>query len=85
MSGATGSIVLTQTGSCAVREFDLPTGIELPNVVERTYVSSLGRTVTAMVAVGIGEPVGDAVPFRFLDLGAAASRPGNLARRHSVS
>ncbi len=69
VTGAPGSIVLTQTGSCAVREFDLPTGIELPNVVARSTCELWAAPITAKVAVGIGEPVGDAVPFRFIDLG----------------
>jgi hypothetical protein len=69
VSGAPGSIVLAQTGSCAVREFDLPTGLELPNVVQRSTCELWAAPVTAKVAVGIGEPVGDAVPFRFVDLG----------------
>jgi hypothetical protein len=69
VSGAPGSIVLAETGSCAIREFDLPTGIELPNVVERSTCQLWAAPVTAKVAVGVGEPRGDAVPFRFLDLG----------------
>ena len=69
VAGAPGSIVLTETGSCAVREFDLPTGLELPNVVERSTCQLWAAPVTAKVAVGVGEPVGDAVPFRFVDLG----------------
>jgi hypothetical protein len=69
VSGAPGSIVLAQTGSCAVREFDLPTGLELPNVVRASTCQLWAAPVTAKVAVGIGEPVGDAVPFRFVDLG----------------
>ncbi len=69
VSGAPGSIVLTQTGSCAVREFDLPTGIELPNVVARSTCELWAAPVTAKVAVGIAEPLSDAVPFRFIDLG----------------
>lgn len=69
VSGAPGSIVLVQAGSCAIREFDLPTGIELPNVVARSSCQLWAAPVTAKVAVGIGEPRGDAVPFRFLDLG----------------
>jgi hypothetical protein len=66
--GAPGSIVLTETGSCAVREVDIPTGRELPNVVERSTCQLWAAPVTAQVAVGIGPPVDDAVPFRFLDL-----------------
>jgi len=68
VEGAPGSIVLTQTGSCAVREFDLPTGIELPNVVARSTCELWAALVTFKVAVGIAEPAGDAVPFRFIDL-----------------
>jgi hypothetical protein len=68
VDGAPGSIVLTQTGSCAVREFDLPTGIEFPNVVQRSTCQLWAAPVTAKVAVGIAEPLGDAVPFRFIDL-----------------
>ena len=75
---APGSIVLTETGSCAVREFDLPTGIELPNVVARSTCQLWAAPVTAKVAVGIGEPVGDAVPFRFLDLGRRGRDLGNV-------
>jgi hypothetical protein len=69
VNGAPGSIVLTETGSCAVREFDLPTGIELPNVVAGSTCQLWAAPVTAKVAVGIAEPLGDAVPFRFIDLG----------------
>ena len=68
VNGAGGALVLTQAGSCAVREIDLPTGIELPNVVARSTCELWAAPVTAKVAVGIGEPVGDAVPFRFIDL-----------------
>ena len=68
VTGARGAIILVQTGSCAVREFDLPTGLELPNVVARSTCELWAAPVTANVAVGIGEPVGDAVPFRFVDL-----------------
>lgn len=70
--GAGGGIVITETGSCAVREVDLPTGIELRNVVARSTCELWAAPVTAKVAVGIGEPVGDAVPIRFVDL----ARPG---------
>ena len=72
VESAPGSIVLAETGSCAVREFDLPTGIEFPNVVQRSTCQLWAAPVTAKVAVGIAEPLGDAVPFRFIDL----SRPG---------
>ena len=69
VSGAPGSIVLSQTGSCAVREFDLPSGLELPNVVQRSSCQLWAAPVTAKIAVGIGQQAGDAVPFRFVDLG----------------
>ena len=72
VNGAGGALVLTETGSCAVREFDLPTGLEFRNVVARSTCEMWAAPATAKVAVGIGEPVGDAVPFRFIDL----SRPG---------
>ncbi|MGH7359424.1 MAG: hypothetical protein ACREJR_11485 [Candidatus Rokuibacteriota bacterium] len=77
VNGAPGSIVLTETGGCAVREFDLPTGLELPNVVRASTCQLWAAPVTAKVAVGIGEPVGDAVPFRFLDLGRRGRDLGN--------
>jgi hypothetical protein len=77
VSGAPGSIVLAEAGSCAIREFDLPTGIELPNVVERSSCQLWAAPVTAKVAVGVGEPRGDAVPFRFLDLGRPNRDLGN--------
>ncbi|MGH3035890.1 MAG: hypothetical protein ACRDMU_01820 [Gaiellaceae bacterium] len=68
VSGAGGTLVITQTGDCAVREFDVPTGTELRNVVARSTCQLWAAPVTAKVAVGIGEPIGDAVPFRFIDL-----------------
>lgn len=70
--GAGGAVVITEAGSCAVREFDLPTGLEFRSVVARSTCQLWAAPVTAKVAVGIGEPVGDAVPIRFIDL----SRPG---------
>jgi hypothetical protein len=72
VNGAGGALVITETGSCAVREFDLPTGLEFRNVVARSTCQIWAAPVTAKIAVGIDEPVGDAVPFRFVDL----SRPG---------
>jgi hypothetical protein len=76
VNGAGGALVLTETGSCAVREFDLPTGLEFRNVVARTTCQLWAAPVTAKVAVGIGEPVGDAVPFRFIDLQQAGDNLG---------
>lgn len=75
--GAPGSIVLTDTGSCAVREFDLPSGLELPNAVGASTCQLWAAPVTAKVAVSIDEPVGDAVPFRFVDLGRPNRDLGN--------
>jgi hypothetical protein len=77
VSGAPGSVVLAQTGSCAIREIDLPTGIEFPNVVQRSTCQLWAAPVTYKVAVGIGEPVGDAVPIRFLDLARQGRDLGN--------
>jgi hypothetical protein len=77
VSGAGGSVVITQTGSCAVREFDLPTGLELPNVVARSTCELWVAPVTGKVAVGIGELVGDAAPFRFVDLNRPSRDLGN--------
>jgi hypothetical protein len=76
VSGAGGALVVTQTGDCAVREFDLPTGLEFRNVVRRSTCQVWAAPVTAQVAVGIGEPVGDAVPFRFIDLSRPARNLG---------
>ena len=69
VTGAPGSIVVAEAGSCAIREFDLPSGLEYPNVVKRSTCELWAAPVTGKVAVGVGEPVGDAVPFRFVDLG----------------
>jgi hypothetical protein len=77
VNGAPGSIVLAETGSCAIREFDLPTGRELPNVVQASTCQLWAAPVTAKVAVGIGEQVGDAVPFRFIDLNGRGRDLGN--------
>ena len=70
--GAGGGLVVTQAGSCAVREFDLPTGLEYRNVVARSTCELWAAPVTAKVAVGISQGRSDAVPFRFIDL----ARPG---------
>jgi hypothetical protein len=68
--GAGGNFVFTEVGSCPVREVDLPTGLVYLNLVRASTCELWGAPVTAKVAVGIGA-VGDAIPFRFLDL----SRP----------
>jgi hypothetical protein len=73
---AGGSVVFTQTGSCAVREFFVPTGQELPNAVARSSCELWAAPVTAKVAVGIGSASRDAVPFRFVDLARTARNLG---------
>ncbi|HEX2044976.1 MAG TPA: hypothetical protein VHF23_05035 [Gaiellaceae bacterium] len=65
---AGGSLVLIQPGSCAVREFDLPSGLEFANVVSRSSCELWAAPVSGKVAIGIGEVSRDAVPFRFVDL-----------------
>lgn len=65
---APGTLVFTEAGDCPVREFDAGSGQELPNVVPRSTCELWAAPVTAKVAVGIGAPSGDAVPFRFFDL-----------------
>ena len=70
--GAGGDFAFTEVGSCAVREVDLPTGLVFRNVVRASTCELWAAPVTAKVAIGIAEPRGDAVPFRFIDL----SRPG---------
>lgn len=66
--GAGGSVVVAEAGSCAIREFNLATGLELANVVARSTCDLWAAPVTAKVAVGISAAEGDAVPFRFVDL-----------------
>lgn len=68
VNGTGGSVVFTQTGSCAVREVDLPSGFEFPNAIPRSSCDLWAAPVTAKVAVGLGSPARDAVPFRFVDL-----------------
>jgi hypothetical protein len=66
--GGGGDFAFTEVGACAVREVDLPTGIVLRNAVRASTCDLWAAPVTAKVAVGIGQPRGDAVPFRFVDL-----------------
>jgi hypothetical protein len=66
--GAGGSLVFTDAETCAVREFDLPSGQEFPNLVRSSSCELWAAPVTYKVAVGVGPPARDAVPFRFLDL-----------------
>ena len=68
--GVGGDFTFTEAGSCAVREVDLPTGLVYLNVVRASTCELWAAPVTAKIAVGIGEPRGDAVPFRFIDLSA---------------
>jgi hypothetical protein len=68
VSGAPGTIVLTEAGECSVREFQVATGTELPNVVSSSTCELWAAPVTAKVAVGVGPARGDSVPFRFVDL-----------------
>jgi hypothetical protein len=66
--GVGGSLVFTNPPSCAVREVDLPTGQELPNVIRGSTCELWAAPKTQKVAVGIAEATRDAVPFRFVDL-----------------
>ncbi|HSK14620.1 MAG TPA: hypothetical protein VK915_00480 [Gaiellaceae bacterium] len=75
--GAGGKLVIVEAGSCAVREFDALTGLELRNVVSRSTCELWAAPVTAKVAVGIGPARGDAVPFRFVDLARPGRNLGN--------
>jgi hypothetical protein len=65
---AGGDLVFTDVGACGVREVDLPTGLEYLQIVQSSSCELWGAPVTAKVAVGVGAPQGDAIPFRFLDL-----------------
>lgn len=71
--GTGGSVVFTDTETCAVHEVALPGGDEIPNVVRSSSCELWVAPVTAKVAVGIGQASRDAVPFRFVDL-ARSSR-----------
>jgi hypothetical protein len=67
--GAGGSVVFTQTGSCPVREVDLPSGLEQRNLIERSSCDLWAPLVTFRIAVGLGEAqADDTVPFRLVDL-----------------
>jgi len=69
VTGVGGSLVITNPPSCAVREVDLPTGFEHPNVVRSSSCELWVAPITQKIAVGIDETTRDAVPFRFVDLG----------------
>jgi hypothetical protein len=75
VSGAGGAIVFTQPGTCPVREVDVSSGLEFPNVVSRSSCELWVAPVTAKVAVGTGQGSRDTVPFRFVDLDGQS---GNL-------
>jgi WD40-like Beta Propeller Repeat len=74
--GAGGTVAIMEADSCAVREFDLPTGIEFPNVVRRSTCDLWLAPVTAKVAVGVAERPGGVVAFRFIDLSHSARNLG---------
>jgi hypothetical protein len=76
ISGAGGTVVFTQPGACPVREVDVSSGLEFPNVVSRSSCELWVAPVTAKVAVGIGEGSRDAVPFRFVDLDGQSDNLG---------
>jgi WD40-like Beta Propeller Repeat len=77
VTGVGGSLVFTNPPSCAVREVDLPTGIESPNVVRASTCELWIAPKTQKIAVGIDETTRDAVPFRFVDLGRTRRNLGN--------
>lgn len=80
VSGAGGSLVFTEPGACPVREFDVSSGLEFANVVERSSCELWVAPVTAKIAVGVGQTSRDAVPFRFADLdGQSPSLGGSRA------
>jgi hypothetical protein len=76
VSGAGGSLIFTQPGTCPVREFDISSGLEFRNVVSRSSCELWAAPVTAKVAVGIGQSSRDAVPFRFVDLDGQSENLG---------
>ena len=64
-----GTVIFTDTGlDCAVREFATPSGREFGNVVAQSGCDLWVAPVTAKVAVRLGSPTDDTVPFRFYDL-----------------
>jgi WD40-like Beta Propeller Repeat len=84
LSGAPGSIVLTEAGDCPVREFQVALGMELPNVVPRSTCELWAAPVTAKVAVGIGPVSGDSIPFRFVDLAHPQRNLGGYRARFGL-
>ncbi|MGH3005500.1 MAG: hypothetical protein ACRDOS_06285 [Gaiellaceae bacterium] len=76
VSGAGGSVVFTQPGTCPVREVDVSSGFEFANVVARSSCELWVPPVTGRVAVGIGQATRDAVPFRFVDLAGTSQNLG---------
>jgi WD40-like Beta Propeller Repeat len=75
--GAPGTIVLTEAGDCPVREFQVSSGTEIPNLVRSSHCELWAAPVTAQIAVGIAAPRNDAVPFIFRDLGHGNRALGN--------
>jgi hypothetical protein len=84
VEGVPGSIVLTEAGDCPVREFQVATGIELPNVVPRSTCELWAAPVTAKVAVGVGPVSGDSIPFRFVDLAHPQRNLGGYRARFGL-
>jgi hypothetical protein len=72
-----GTVIFTDAGlDCAVREVATPSGREFGNVVARSGCDLWVAPVTAKVAVRLGSPTDDTVPFRFYDLTRAQRNLG---------
>jgi hypothetical protein len=77
VAGAGGSVVFTQPAQCPVREVDLATGIEAPNLVPRSSCDLWAAPVTYKVAVGLRAARNDSVPFLFRDLARGGRNLGS--------
>jgi hypothetical protein len=74
-----GTVVFTDAGlECAVREVATPSGREFGNVVEQSGCDLWVAPVTAKIAVRLGSPTEDTVPFRFYDLTNARRNLGGF-------
>jgi hypothetical protein len=74
---ANGTVVFTDASlDCAVREVATPSGREFGNVVARSGCDFWAAPVTAKIAVRLGSPTDDTVPFRFYDLTRARRNLG---------
>ena len=85
--GAAARSSSPQTGSCAVREVDLPSGLELRQLCRPLELRPLGGAGHVRRSRWASARRGDdTVPFRFVDLVAARPRPrrlrGPLRLRH---